>query len=214
MLLDKSLYPCVHTGSERKKRIREKCNWCVECRILLSGYLFLTCLSLMFFCLSLLMLTSHTHTTVLFPAVMMVLLLGQAAHTVSPQSDRLSHTPKLWNIENNAIKNVWISKVIKLMKYKNKPFQLCSSQKNRTGHMHPSRSMCSTGEGWEVCFFLRPTRPSLYILSDPQAPARVLQRQAENDWRFTDTVKFDPTVAYATLLYTVFIASFNSKKKI
>lgn len=56
----------------------------------------LTCLSFMWTSLSLLTATSHTHTTVLSPAVTTVVGLGQAAHSVSPQSHRHSHTAKIY----------------------------------------------------------------------------------------------------------------------
>lgn len=39
--------------------------------------------------------TSHTHTTVLVPAVTMVVGLGEAAHSVSPQSLKPSNTAKV-----------------------------------------------------------------------------------------------------------------------
>lgn len=55
-----------------------------------------TCLSLMWVTLSLLTATSHTHTTELAPAVMMVVGLGETAHSVSPQLHKLSHTAKVW----------------------------------------------------------------------------------------------------------------------
>lgn len=55
----------------------------------------LTCLSFMRVTLSLLTDKSHTHTTVLVPPVTMVVGLGEAAHNVSPQSHKLSHTAKV-----------------------------------------------------------------------------------------------------------------------
>lgn len=39
--------------------------------------------------------TSHTHTTVLVPAVTTVVGLGEAAHSVSPQSLKPSNTAKV-----------------------------------------------------------------------------------------------------------------------
>lgn len=51
-----------------------------------------TCRSFTQVTLSLAATTSHTHTTELAPAVMTVVGLGEAAHSVSPQSHRLSHT--------------------------------------------------------------------------------------------------------------------------
>lgn len=54
-----------------------------------------TCLSFMCKSLPLLTATSHTHTTVLVPAVTTVVGLGEAAHNVSPQSHKLSHTAKV-----------------------------------------------------------------------------------------------------------------------
>lgn len=61
-----------------------------------------TCRSVMWLSLSLLSDTSHTHTTVLVPAVTMVEGLGQAAHSVSPQSDRLSHTANVWQMDRRG----------------------------------------------------------------------------------------------------------------
>lgn len=55
-----------------------------------------TCLSFMWVSLSLLTATSHTHTTVLVPAVTTVVGLGEAAHSVSPQSHKLSQTAKVY----------------------------------------------------------------------------------------------------------------------
>lgn len=51
-----------------------------------------TCRSFIQVALSLVATTSHTQTTELDPAVMRVVGLGEAAHSVSPQSHRLSHT--------------------------------------------------------------------------------------------------------------------------
>lgn len=55
-----------------------------------------TCLSFMWVSLSLVTATSHTQTTVLVPAVMTVVTLGQAAHNMSPQSHKLSHTANVY----------------------------------------------------------------------------------------------------------------------